>query len=229
MLLSIIVPAYNEERTIAKMIRELCALSIPKYQKEIIVVNDGSSDGTRSAVSPFSKEIIYREREKNAGKGAAVRTGVALATGDFIAIQDADLEYSPEEIPRLVQALKEHPEWRAVYGSRNLAPTGRGYGTYILGVWFLTKLVNILFGSSLTDVYTCHKLIRASTLRGVTLRSNGFEIEMEITARLLQKGGKIGEIPIAYRPRNRAEGKKIRPIDGLHGLLALFTVYFSRF
>lgn len=229
MLLSIIVPVYNEEKTVAKILRELCALSIPKYQKEIIVVNDGSTDGTKNAIAPFFQKIVYREHTKNLGKGSAIRTGLSFAKGELITIQDADLEYLPNEICGLVQALESHPEWSAVYGSRNLAPTVRGYGIYILGVWFLTKLVNLFFGATLTDVYTCHKLIRIDALRSIQLNSNGFEIEMEITARLLKNGKQIGEIPISYHPRTKEEGKKIRPKDGLRGLLALLKIRFSRF
>lgn len=228
MLLSIIVPVYNEERTVTEMLRRLLAASFPGYQKEIVVANDCSTDGTKKAIAPFVQKIIYCEHTKNLGKGAAVRTGFSRARGELIAIQDADLEYAPEQVGELLEALAAHPEWSAVYGSRNLASTGRGYGTYILGVWFLTKLVNLLFGATLTDVYTCHKLIRTDALRSLQLNSNGFEIEMEITARLLKNGKQIGEIPISYHPRTKAEGKKIRPKDGLRGLLTLLRCAAAR-
>lgn len=225
--ISVIVPVYNEERTVAEIVRRLLALSTPAgWRREIIVVNDGSTDSTREKLTPFFSRIIYREHARNLGKGTALRTGISLATGDFVAIQDADREYAPEEIHNLITVLLLHPEWSAVYGSRNLAPTGRGYGTYILGVWFLTKLVNLCFGGTLSDVYTGHKVIRGSSLKSVEWRSCGFEIEMEITTRLLKNGGRIGEIPIPYQPRTRAQGKKIRAVDGLRGLAALLKVRF---
>ena len=227
--LSIIVPVYNEERTVAEILRRLLALPLPAgHRKEVIVVNDGSTDGTRDELVPFFSQIIYREHEKNLGKGAALCTGISLATGEFVGIQDADREYAPEEILSLIKELIVHPEWSAIFGSRNLAPSRRGYGTYILGVWFLTKLVNLCFDGTLSDVYTCQKLIRRSALRALNLQSCGFEIEMEITTRLLKSGNRIGEIPIWYHPRTHGEGKKIRPIDGLRGLLTLFRIRFGR-
>lgn len=226
--LSIIVPVYNEERTVARVLDALGRLETRGIEKQIIVVNDGSTDGIKHALAPFLHEIIYVEHETNRGKGVALRSGLAKATGAFTVIQDADLEYPPEELSNLLSALETHPNWAAVYGSRNLAPTGRGYHLYILGVWFLTKLVNLCFGSRLTDAYTCHKMFRAEVLAKLPLQSNGFEIEMELTARILKSGGRIGEVPICYRPRTRSEGKKIRAVDGLRGLWTLLKIRFSR-
>lgn len=226
-LISIIVPVYNEAETIAEVLRRLFSVSLPGLQKEVIVINDGSTDLTKQALLPFLKEIIYLEHDCNKGKGAAIKTGFEQARGELVVIQDGDLEYTPDEIPRLLAALRTHPEWDAVYGSRNLAPTGRGYSHYVAGVWLLTACVNAVFGSALTDAYTCYKLMRTSAFRFLRLKCNGFEIEMEITAKLLAQGKRIGEIPISYRPRSFKEGKKIRARDGIRGLLALCRVAFG--
>ena len=229
MYISIIVPVYNEERTIAAMLERLLRVNLGR-SPDIIVVNDGSTDHTRKVIEPYLSRVQYIEHPKNRGKGAALRSAIPLVKGEAVIVQDADLEYSPEDIPKLVAALRSNQNLTAIYGSRNLAPTGRGYRTYFLGVWFLTALVNFCFGTSLTDSYTCYKLIRSGALKlPLRLRTSGFEIEMEITARLLKKGGCIGEIPIAYHPRTKAEGKKIRASDGLRGLLTLFGIRFGGF
>ena len=148
--------------------------------------------------------------------------------GDAVIVQDADLEYAPDEIPRLVDSLAADPSAAAVYGSRNLAPTGRGYSHYILGAWVLTQAINFFFRSRLTDSYTCYKLVRTPVLRALGLTSSGFEIEMEITAKLLRNGFSIREEPISYRPRSFKEGKKIRARDGLVGLSLLLMIFASK-
>ncbi len=215
MLLTIIVPVHNEAKTLGEVLRRLLALSLGETEKEIIVVNDGSTDATRAALAPFLSRVVYLEHQSRRGKGAAIRTALLRATGELVVVQDGDTEYAPEEIPALLAALRAHPEWAAVYGSRNLARTGRGYSHYILGAWFLTKLVNLFFHSKLTDSYTCYKLIRTAAL-------------MEITAKLLKRGFRIGEIPISYRPRSFREGKKIRAWDGFKGLVVFFKVFGKR-
>ncbi len=228
MLLSIIVPVHNEAKTLGEVLRRLFALSLGETEKEIIVVNDGSTDATRPALAPFLSRVVYLEHQSRRGKGAAIRAALPRATGELVVVQDGDTEYAPEEIPALLAALRAHPEWAAVYGSRNLARTGRGYSRYILGAWFLTALVNLFFRSKLTDSYTCYKLIRAAALKDLALAGTGFEIEMELTAKLLKRGLGIGEIPISYRPRSFREGKKIRARDGIRGLVVLFRVWRER-
>ncbi|MCR4334293.1 MAG: glycosyltransferase family 2 protein [Patescibacteria group bacterium] len=223
-ILSIIVPTFNEAKTIDSVLVRLFSLTIPGYEIEIIVINDGSTDNTKEIITPYFGKIKYFENEKNLGKGKAVYIGVSYVEGELVIIQDADLEYDPDEIYKLVSKLEDDPQLSAVYGSRNLSPTNRGYSHYILGAWFLTKLVNLFLNAKLTDVYTCYKLIRADMLRSLDLQSDGFEIEMEITARLLRAGGQIAEVPISYHPRSFKDGKKIRAMDAIKGLLTFFKI-----
>lgn len=223
-VLSIIVPVYNEEKTIARVLAWLIALPFAAGSLEIIVVNDGSTDDTQEAIQPFLARITYLSHTQNKGKGAALRAGLARAQGTYAIAQDADAEYAPKEISALLAKLQSHQDVDAVYGSRNLAPTGRGYRHYVLGAWFLTKCVNLAFRTHLTDIYTCYKLMRTELFRSLNLVSNGFEIEMEITARLLKHNKKIIEAPISYAPRPFKEGKKIRPRDGIRGLATLLRI-----
>lgn len=223
-ILSIIVPAYNEERTIARVLARLLALPFSKGAFEIIVVNDGSTDLTEKMLQPYLPHLTYLSHTHNRGKGAALRAGLARAQGTYAIAQDADAEYAPKEISALLVKLQNHQDVDAVYGSRNLAPTGRGYRHYVLGAWFLTKCVNLAFRTHLTDIYTCYKLMRTELFRSLNLVSNGFEIEMEITARLLKHNKKIIEVPISYTPRPFKEGKKIRPRDGILGLVTLLRI-----
>ncbi len=225
--LSIIVPTFNESRTIAVVIETLLVLALPEgFEKEIIVVDDGSTDGTEAALAPFRTRILYLRHERNQGKGAAVRTGFARATGDFVVIQDADLEYDPREIPALLAKLEADLSLGAVFGSRNLSPKRHGYFLWLLGDAFLTDLVNLRFGTRLTDLYTCYKLIRKDALDSLILRSVGFEFEMEVAVQLLRRGFKIAEVPIGYFPRSFREGKKIKFTDGLRGLATFFRLLF---
>ncbi len=209
--LSIIIPVYNERRTIEQILDRIEAAPMPGWEREIIVVDDGSTDGTREFLnSRHGIQVILHE--KNGGKGTAVRTGLAAATGAFVLIQDADLEYDPEDIQHL---LHEVDSGRAdvVYGSRNLRPRERE-GAYIprLGVWVITKLINILHRLHLTDVWTCYKLFpRAAADAFVAGR---FDSELLFTAALARRGYRFAEVPISYHPRDAAEGKKIRYRDG---------------
>ncbi|MCG2809744.1 MAG: glycosyltransferase family 2 protein [Candidatus Portnoybacteria bacterium] len=220
--LSIIIPVYNEAATVGSVLERVDAALVLGLRKEIIVVDDGSVDGTDKILEENKEKFnfIYEKHPKNMGKGAAFRTGLELATGDFIIVQDADLEYNPNNFQDLLNALEEGVA--AVYGSRNINPKRRGYAHFVWGVKFLTGVINLLFGSKLTDSYTCYKLFRASLFNSIALESHGFEIEAEITAKILKKGLVIKEVPIEYFPRKFSQGKKIRFRDGLIGLWTIF-------
>ena len=218
MKLSIIVPVFNEEKTIEKVLQTLASLTLPPpaggWDKEIIVIDDGSWDNSKKIIEKYEVRLI--SHEKNFGKGAAIKTALEYAASDAIIIQDADLEYDPADWSAMLN-LFESQNCDAVYGSRNLNPKRRGYPHYVLGVALLSGLTNILYGSKLTDVYTCYKLIRTDVLKNLNIKSDGFEFEAEVTAKLLLGNHKILEVPISYSPRKFNEGKKIRFKDALIG------------
>jgi len=225
--LSIVIPALNEERTIGPVIEKVMAQDLPEpWNKEIIVINDGSTDRTEESLRPHLAKIKYIKHPENRGKGAAIRTAIEHASGHAVIIQDADLEYSPDEFPALLAELDSYPDHAAVYGSRNIHPDRQGYTTFVWGVAVLTFVNNLLYGSRLTDTYTCYKLFRTPVLKSIPLASRGFEFEAEITAKLLRHGHKIREIPIRYVPRSFAEGKKIRWQDGVRGLWTIIKYRF---
>ncbi len=215
--LSIIIPVYNEEQTIALVLEKIFKQKLTGWQKEIIVVDDGSSDETLQRLKPYLKDLKLVKHRNNLGKGAAIRNGLESATGEAVVIQDADLEYDPQDWPRLLGVW--HPlNSPVIYGSRNIRPLRRGYWQCVLGVWLLTGLVNFLYAAKLTDVYTCYKLFSTPLLKSLKLEGTGFEIEAEITCKILKRGIKIQEVPIAYLPRRYQEGKKIKFKDGLVGM-----------
>src|SRR3989344_3576340 len=183
--ISLVVPAYNEERTIEEALQRLLDVPLPGWRKEIIVVNDGSRDKTKENIGVWMEKIEYMENEKNLGKGCAVRAGVRRATGELILVHDADLEYDPGDIPRLLAASA--PD-RAVFGSRNLEPERYGYKLFLIGDLCLTFLVNLIFGTRLTDVFTCYKLIPAKLFKSLDLKSDGCAVERETTVKLLDRG-----------------------------------------
>ncbi|HYT74777.1 MAG TPA: glycosyltransferase family 2 protein [Vicinamibacterales bacterium] len=224
MRLSVIIPVYNEEQTIQEVLERVAAVDLGGVEKEIIVANDGSTDGTRRAIDEHHLQLDLPVRVYhspiNLGKGAAVRMGLAVATGDVLLIQDADLELDPEEY---VQLLIPLVDGRAdvVYGSRFLSPTGRVPARTRAANRFLTILTNILFGGHLTDMETAYKVMRRDALDGIRLRCVGFDIEPELTARLLRARRRIFEVPISYNPRRIDEGKKMRWIDGMDAVYTL--------
>lgn len=223
MRLSVIIPVYNEKETVEEIIRRVQAVP---YDKEITVVDDGSSDGTTDVLKKMnypSCRILYHK--KNYGKGRAVRTGLAAASGDIVLIQDADLEYDPREYSRLLKPILEEKA-KVVYGSRFKGEGKSMFFWHAAGNNFLTFLTNLLYDTTLTDMETCYKAFRREVLEGIVLKSDRFNIEPEITAKILKRGYRIYEVPISYVGREYSEGKKITWRDGL---VALWTLIKYRF
>ena len=218
-MISIIIPVYNEKNSIGQVLLEVMKLPI---EKEIIIIDDGSTDGTTELIknestSSFVKKIYF---ERNKGKGIAVRAGISQAKGEYVIIQDADLEVAPKEILRILR-VTEAEKAEVVYGSRFLDKRNKFPVLMLIGNKLVTQLTNILFLSSLTDVETPTKLFKKEVITNIGFDSRGFEFEVELTAKLLKKGYRIKETPVSYKPRSRKEGKKLCWIDAL---VAIFTL-----
>jgi glycosyltransferase involved in cell wall biosynthesis len=229
--LSIIIPVYNEEQTITELVERVRAVDIGAIEKEIIIANDGSSDGTRIAIGSSrwaaDPRIKTYDNPINVGKGAAVRIGLRYATGDIILIQDADLELDPEEYGSLIAPILARAT-NVVYGSRFLRPGGRLSLRARMGNRALTWLTNVLFGARLTDMETAYKVFRREAMAGIRLRCVGFDFEPELTARFLLAGERILEVPVRYNPRRANEGKKLRWTDGIDAVYALLKCRLTR-
>lgn len=235
MKLSIIIPVYNEEKTIRKVINKVKKTKLNGIKKEIIVVNDGSNDNTQSEIQKLEmNDFKVVEHKKNLGKGMAIKTGLQQATGDYILIQDADLEYNPEDIERLMRPI-QFKRASIVYGTRlkrlpNLfkEESNSRFLLHYFGNRFLSLLVSLLYGQKwLTDIETGYKVIPKKAFIENLIESRGFEMEVEITARLLKKGYKICEIPIKTIPRTPKEGKKLKTFrDGFKALYTLLKYKF---
>lgn len=227
--LSVIIPAYNEEKTIVEVLHQVKKVSL-SVQKEIIVVSDGSTDRTLALAKTVSGVRVI-DKQPNQGKGAAVRRGIQEATGDIIIIQDADLEYDPREYGAIIKPILDK-QAQVVYGSRYLgSPRHQGilkrkhakaYTWAYVGAQVVTATTNLLYGTKLTDEPTCYKCFNARVLKSLTITSNKFNWEPEITAKLAKKKIPIHEVPITYVPRSIKEGKKIGWKDGLQALWTLF-------
>lgn len=224
---SIIIPVYNEENTIGEVLERV--LGLKNFSFELLVVNDGSTDRTPEVLEEYQKKderIRVIHHKLNRGKGAALRTAFSRAQGKMVIIQDADLEYQPEKIPELIRPIKEGKA-DAVYGSRFRNFPSRVFFFQHLANRFLTLLTNFLYGCWLTDMETCQKVLKKDLLSSLKLSSEGFEIEPEITAKILRQGYRIVEIPIPYQAREKKKGKKIGWRDGFKAIWTLIKCRFG--
>jgi glycosyltransferase involved in cell wall biosynthesis len=224
-LLSVVMPVFNEKDTIEQIIPRVLAVPV---RKELIVVDDGSTDGTRDLLRALEKQYPFKLifQEKNGGKGSALRRGFSEASGDMVIIQDADLEYSPEEYPELIELICQGRA-DVVYGSRFLGRHRVFLFTHYAGNRLLTLITNVLYNTMLTDMETCYKVMRIEVLRSFTLESNGFGIEPELTAKIFKRGYRVYEVPITYDGRGYEEGKKITWRDGVVALWVLLKYRFT--
>ena len=223
--LSIIIPIYNEKDTLLEILKRVEESDTLGLQKEVILVDDGSTDGTRGLLKGLEAKYTILYHQKNQGKGAALKTGFRKATGDIILIQDADLENHPKEYPKLLKPILENKA-EVVYGSRHLIKNPRPSLKYYLGNKFTNILLNLAYGCHLTDLWTGYKVFKADVIKNINRESNRLDSEVEITAKLLRKKYKIMEVPIEYFPRSIEEGKKIRPKDGF---IAIWKIIKYRF
>ncbi len=223
--LSIVIPCYNERHSVLELLKRVLAVQLPAgWEKEVVLVDDASTDGTRDILKASSLPVRIFYQEKNGGKGSALRRGFSEITGTHALIQDADLEYDPKDIPALLQALNEKTQ--VIYGSRNLHHVVRkGFFVQRAGVWFITFLMNTLYRTRLTDVWTCYKLFPAK--EAYLFQSGKFESELLFTAALLRRKYAIGEVAISHHPRDAAHGKKIRYRDGISAIIKIVLDYLA--
>jgi glycosyltransferase involved in cell wall biosynthesis len=224
-LLSVVMPAFNERDTIDEIVRRVLAVPL---RIQLIVVDDASRDGTRERLQVLQRDLGFTLvlQAENRGKGAALRAGFERVTGDIVVIQDADLEYSPEEYPALIELICQGRA-DVVYGSRFLGRRRVFLFTHYMGNRLLTMITNVLYNTILTDMETCFKVMRTDVLRSMTLRSNRFGIEPELTAKIFKRRYRVYEVPITYDGRGYDEGKKITWRDGIVALWVLLRYRFS--
>lgn len=227
MKLSIIIPVYNEPKTISAIVRRVEKVNLGKVKKEIIIVDDASTDGTYDIIKKLKGNYIKVFQKKNQGKGAALKAGIKKATGDIIIFQDADLEYDPQDYVKLMQPILERKA-SVTFGSRfinqKLNLFGRKRSPHILhwfGNKFLTFAFNSLYGTKLTDAEPCYKMFKSDVLKNIKINSNRFEYDIELMCKLVKKGHRIIQLPINYKPRIFEEGKKINWKDGIVAFLTM--------
>ncbi len=224
MKLSILIPVFNESATIVELVRRVQAVP---YDKEIIAVDDGSTDNTCELLMRLEREgVTVLRHERNQGKGAAIRTALARATGDIVVIQDADLEYDPRDYCQLLQPIIEG-RVKVVYGSRFLGPRMAMFFWHMVANKLLTLTTNLLYDAILSDMETGYKAFRADVIKGIPLRSRRFDFEPEVTAKVLKRGTRIFEVPISYFGREYHEGKKIGLKDAFVAFWTLFRYRFT--
>ena len=222
--LTVVIPVYNEKNSLLEIIRRVQAVPI---EKEIILVDDFSTDGTRDVLRDLERrefKVLYHE--KNQGKGAALRTGFQRATGQFVIVQDADLEYDPNDYSKLLQPILDGRA-DVVYGSRFSGQRKNMTSLHTLGNLFLTGVTNLFYRTSITDMETCYKLFRRETIQGIRIECNRFNFEPEVTAKLLKRRLRIVEVPISYSGRSASEGKKITWRDGFSAVWTLIKYRFT--
>ena len=224
-LLSVVMPVFNERATVEEIIRRVLAVGL---RIELIVVDDASTDGTPQILARLQRELGFTllNQPRNGGKGSALRRGFDAITGDIVVIQDADLEYSPEEFPQLIELICAGRA-DVVFGSRFLGRHRVFMLTHFMGNRLLTFVANVLYNTMLSDMETCYKVMRTEVLRSMTLRSDGFGIEPEITAKVFKRGYRVYEVPITYDGRGYEEGKKITWRDGVVALWVLVKYRFT--
>jgi glycosyltransferase involved in cell wall biosynthesis len=223
--LSVIVPVFNERNTVAEVIRRMRTVDLP-LEREILIIDDGSDDGTRHVLSQVGDSTVRVVlHPHNRGKGAAIQTGLRHVSGDLVLIQDADLEYDPEDWPKLLAPILKGRA-TVVYGSRFTGERRNMLILHWIGNRFLSLVTNLLYNSTLSDMETCYKLFDRSVLDGITLRAERFDFEPEVTAKVLRKGIRIYEVPISYTGRELYEGKKITWRDGFAALRTLVKYRF---
>lgn len=228
--ISILIPIFNEAKTLKLILEKIDEVSFCGLEKEIILIDDYSIDGTRDILAelgqtcPDKYKIFYHE--KNMGKGAALRTGFGHVTGDIVIVQDADLEYNPSDYEPLIEKLVKG-EADVVYGSRFLNEKSEFMLLSKLANKFLTFVTNVLYGVKLTDMETCYKAFKTDFIKGIQIKANRFDFEPEITAKVLKKGAKLIELPVLYNAREYDEGKKITWKDGVHAIWTLVKFRFS--
>jgi dolichol-phosphate mannosyltransferase len=232
--LSIIIPVYNERSTIEKIIKRVMTVDLGKVKKEIIVIDDGSNDGTEDVLRKMKKvgsatKIIYLKHHKNRGKSRALRSGFTRATGEVVVIQDGDMEYDPNDFKKMLRKM-EGEGVQVVYGSRRIEPANKQYsglGFYAGGL-LLTYLANFLFGCRITDEPTCYKMIDRKLLNSLNIRARKFDFCPEVTAKIANRGIQIYEVPISYHPRHIDQGKKIKLKDFFQAVWMLIKIKITK-
>lgn len=222
MKLSIIIPVYNESATVGQIIAQIKA--VKGIKTEIIVIDDGSRDATAAVLEKVPGIKLIRHLQ-NQGKGAAIRSGIGQATGDYILVHDADLEYDPSEIPRLIEPIRRGKA-QVVYGSRFTGQRRNMFFWHWVGNQLLTLITNVLYNTTLSDMETCYKLVPTKLIKSLNIQAKRFEFEPEVTAKILKQGIRIWEVPISYAGREYHEGKKISWIDGLPAIWTLVKYRF---